>query len=38
MYTFMVRRNVYSLTPPTRLGHLVDLNSVSVDGWEDRNM
>jgi hypothetical protein len=37
MYTFMERRNMYSLTPLTRLGHLV-LNSISVDSWEDRNM
>jgi len=38
MYTFMMRRNVYSLSPPTRLGHLVELNSVSVDGWKYRNI
>jgi len=37
IYTFMGRRNLYYLSPPARLGHLI-LNGGSVDGWEDRNM
>jgi len=38
IYTFMERRNMYYLCPPTRLGHLLVLNGFSVDGWEYRNM